>query len=260
MWSRGNPVRTIRFKARDGLEIPAVLTLPAGKEARALPVVVMPHGGPFARDDEQWDFWAQFLAERGYAVIQPNFRGSSGFGSAFAAKGRGQWGLAMQDDLNDALAELVRQGIADPKRAAIFGGSYGGYAALRAAQRDGALYRCAISFAGVSDLDALIRYDSSFLNSGAGRDWLRNQAPDLKSVSPINFPEQFSIPVLLVHGKADKSVPVKQSREMADALKKAGKAVRYVEQPLGDHFMSREEDRVALLREVEAFLKQYNPA
>ncbi|MEA3032575.1 MAG: hypothetical protein QOH86_591 [Sphingomonadales bacterium] len=257
---RGNPVRTIRYKARDGLEIPAVLTLPAGKEAKSLPVVVMPHGGPFARDDEQWDFWAQFLAERGYAVVQPNFRGSAGFGSAFASKGRGQWGLAMQDDLNDALAELVRQGIADPKRAAIFGGSYGGYAALRAAQRDGALYRCAISFAGVSDLGALIRYDSSFLNSGAGRDWLRNQAPDLKSVSPINFPEQFSTPVLLVHGKADKRVPVKQSREMADALKKAGKAVRYVEQPLGDHFLSREEDRVALLREVEAFLKQYNPA
>jgi dipeptidyl aminopeptidase/acylaminoacyl peptidase len=257
---RGNPVRTIRFKARDGLEIPAVLTLPAGKPAKALPVVVMPHGGPFARDDEQWDFWAQFLAERGYAVVQPNFRGSSGFGTAFALKGRGQWGLAMQDDLDDSLAELVRQGIADPKRAAIFGGSYGGYAALRAAQRDGALYRCAISFAGVSDLGALMRYDSNFLNTGADRDWVKSQAPDLKLVSPINFPEQFSTPVLLVHGKADKRVPVKQSREMADALRKAGKTVRYVEQPLGDHFLSREEDRVALLREVEAFLKQYNPA
>jgi dipeptidyl aminopeptidase/acylaminoacyl peptidase len=258
--ARVNPVRTIRYKARDGLEIQAVLTLPAAKEAKALPVVVMPHGGPLARDDEEWDFWAQFLAERGYAVVQPNFRGSSGFGRDFALKGRGQWGLAMQDDLNDGLAELVRLGIGDGKRAAICGGSYGGYAALRAAQRDGGLFRCAISFAGISDLGALLRYDSTFLNTGADRDWVKNQAPDLKAVSPINFPEQFSIPVLLVHGKVDRRVPVKQSRQMAEALQKAGKDVRYVEQPLGDHHLSREADRLALLQEFEAFLKHHNPA
>jgi dipeptidyl aminopeptidase/acylaminoacyl peptidase len=258
--ARVNPVRTFRYKARDGLEIQAVLTLSAAKEAKALPVVVMPHGGPLARDDEEWDFWAQFLAELGYAIVQPNFRGSSGFGRDFALKGRGQWGLAMQDDINDALAELVRLGVADGKRAAICGASYGGYAALRAAQRDGSLYRCAISFAGVSDLGALLRYDSTFLNTGADRDWVKSQAPDLKAVSPINFPEQFSIPVLLVHGKADRRVPVKQSRQMAEALQKAGKDVRYVEQPLGDHHLSREADRLALLQEVEAFLKQHNPA
>jgi acetyl esterase/lipase len=255
-----NPVGTIRYKARDGLEMNAVLSLPARKEAKSLPVVVMPHGGPFARDSEEWDWWAQFLAERGYAVIQPNFRGSSGFGTEFARKGEGQWGLAMQDDVNDALAALVHLGIGDPKRACIVGGSYGGYAALRGAQRDGALYRCAISFAGVSDLDALKRYDSQFLNSGRGTDWLRKQAPDLKSVSPINFPEQFSMPVLLVHGKADRRVPVKQSREMAERLTKAGKKVTYIEQPLGDHFLSREQDRVAFLKAAEAFLAQHNPA
>lgn len=255
-----NPVRTIRYKARDGLEISAVLTLPVRRGAKALPLVVMPHGGPFARDAEEWDWWAQFLAERGYAVVQPNFRGSSGFGTDFAQKGEGQWGLAMQDDLNDAIAELARQGIADPKRVAIVGGSYGGYAALRAAQRDAALYRCAISFAGVSDLPALLRYDSKFLNSGRGKDWLKAQAGDLKGVSPINFPEQFAIPVLLVHGKADRRVPAKQSREMAEKLKRAGKSVRYVEQPEGDHFLSREADRVALLKEMEAFLGEHNPA
>jgi acetyl esterase/lipase len=255
-----HPVRTIRYKARDGLEVPAVLTIPAGVEAKALPVVVMPHGGPFARDSEEWDWWNQFLADRGYAVLQPNYRGSSGYGTEFAEKGEGQWGLAMQDDLNDALAYLAKEGIADPKRAAMVGGSYGGYAAMRAAQRDGALYRCAVSFAGVSDLSALLRYDGRFLNSGRGKDWLRKQAPNLKDVSPINYPEQFSIPILLVHGRKDQRVPVKQSRELAERLRKAGKAVRYVEQPEGDHHFSREADRLQFLTELEAFLKQHNPA
>ncbi|HEY1604748.1 MAG TPA: alpha/beta fold hydrolase [Allosphingosinicella sp.] len=255
-----NPVRTVHFKARDGLDISAVLTLPARKAPKALPVAVMPHGGPFARDDEEWDWWAQALAERGYAVIQPNFRGSSGFGTKFAKAGAGEWGLKMQDDVNDALAWLVRQGIGDGKRACIVGGSYGGYCALRGAQRDGGLYRCAVSFAGVSDLDALRRYDSEFLNSGPNSDWLRSQAPDLKSVSPINFPEQFSTPVLLVHGKVDQNVPVKQSRDMADRLKRAGKQFVYIEQPLGDHHFSREQDRVGFLKAMDAFLAEHNPA
>jgi len=255
-----HPVKTIRYKARDGLEIPAVLTLPVGLEAKGLPVVVMPHGGPFARDSEQWDWWAQFLADRGYAVVQPNYRGSSGYGTAFAAKGEGQWGLAMQDDLNDALAYLAKEGIADARRAAMVGASYGGYAAMRAAQRDGALYRCAVSFAGVSDLAALLRYDSRFLNSGRGSDWLRKQAPNLRDVSPVNFPGQFSIPILLVHGRRDQRVPARQSRELAERLRKAGKAVRHVEQPDGDHHFSRQADRLQFLSELEAFLKEHNPA
>jgi len=255
-----HPVRTIRYKARDGLEIPAVLTVPAGVEAKGLPLIVMPHGGPFARDAEDWDWWNQFLADRGYAVVQPNYRGSSGYGTAFAEKGEGQWGLAMQDDLNDALAFLAKEGIADPKRAAMVGASYGGYAAMRSAQRDGALYRCAVSFAGVSDMQALLRYDSRFLNSGRGIDWLRKQAPNLRDVSPINHPDQFSIPILLVHGRKDRRVPVKQSRELAEKLRKAGKSVQYVEQPEGDHHFSREADRVQFLTELEAFLKRHHPA
>ncbi len=255
-----NPVRTVHFKTRDGLDISAVLTLPAHKAPKALPVAVFPHGGPFARDSERWDWWAQALAERGYAVIQPNFRGSAGFGTAFAKKGRGEWGLKMQDDVNDALAWLVKEGIGDGKRACIVGGSYGGYCAMRAAQRDGSLYRCAVSFAGVSDLDALRRYDSEFLNSGPANDDLRAHAPDLKSVSPINYPEQFSTPILLVHGKMDQVVPVKQSRELADRLKKAGKPVVYVEQPLGDHHFSQEQDRVGFLKAMDTFLAEHNPA
>jgi acetyl esterase/lipase len=256
---RLNPVRTIRYKARDGLEIPAVLTLPFGKKSN-LPLIVMPHGGPFARDTEEWDWWAQFLAQRGYAVVQPNYRGSSGYGTPFTEKGQGQWGLAMQDDLNDAVAELAKSGIADPKRVCMVGASYGGYAAMRAAQRDGKLYRCAAAYAGVSDLNRMISHDRSFLGAGARKDWLKMQAPDLKSVSPLHHAEDFSIPILLVHGKKDRVVPPVQSRVMVQKLKAAGKDVTWIEQPEGDHHFSRGEDRLQFLKALEAFLARHNPA
>lgn len=256
---RLNPVRTIRYKARDGVEIAAVLTLPLGKKTN-LPLIVMPHGGPFARDTEEWDWWTQFLAERGYAVIQPNYRGSSGYGTTFTERGLGQWGLAMQDDLNDAVAELAKLGIADSKRVCMVGASYGGYAAMRAAQRDGKLYRCAVAYAGVSDLNRMSSYNSNFLGAAARKDWLKMQAPDLKSVSPINLADQFSIPILLVHGKKDRVVPPVQSRAMSQKLKSAGKDVTYIEQPEGDHHFSRGEDRLEFLKALEAFLAKHNPA
>ena len=166
----------------------------------------------------------------------------------------------MQDDLDDAITHLAKQGIADPKRVCIVGGSYGGYAALRAAQRDHGIYRCAVSYAGVSDMAAILRHDASFLNGSRSKDYWRSQSPDLKGASPVNFAADFSIPVLIMHGKADARVPVKQSREMVERLKAAGKTYRYVEQPEGDHHFSREADRIQFLKEMEAFLKQYNPA
>jgi dipeptidyl aminopeptidase/acylaminoacyl peptidase len=253
-------VQTITYKARDGVDISAVLILPKGRDPKKLPLILMPHGGPFARDDEEWDWWTQFMVSRGYAVLQPNYRGSSGFGTKFGEKGRGQWGLAMQDDLTDAVKWAADQGIADPARVCIVGASYGGYAALRAAQRDKGVYRCAVSFAGVSDLGAMLRYNSSFLNSGRSNTWLKAQAPDLKGVSPINYAADFSIPLLIMHGKADQTVPVKQSREMVEKLKAAGRDYRYVEQPLGDHHFTREADRLQFLQELEAFLTKYNPS
>jgi len=259
-----SPVRTIRYKARDGLEITAVLTLPAGRDPKNLPLILMPHGGPFARDSEEWDWWVQFLAYRGYAVLQPNYRGSSGYGTALAEKGEGQWGLAMQDDLNDAVDWTVKEGIADAKRVCIVGASYGGYAAMRGAQRDGGRYRCAISYAGVSDLSAMMRYDGRFLNHGTRKDWMKQQAPDFASVSPINFAGQLSTPILLMHGRKDRRVQVSQSREMAEKLKAAGKIAGrdyiYVEQPLADHFFSRQADRLDFLQRMDAFLKEHNPA
>lgn len=255
-----HPVSTIRYKARDGLEIPAVLILPKGREARKLPLIVMPHGGPWARDAESWDWWAQFMADRGYAVIQPNYRGSSGFGTKFSTAGHGEMGLKMQDDLNDAVTYLASQGIADPARVCMVGGSYGGYAAMRAAQRDGSLYRCAASFAGVSDLERLRSYDGRFLGGGYVQDRFKQQAPDLKLVSPLYFAQEVSIPILLVHGKEDKRVPVKQSRLFAEKLKAAGKDVTYIEQKEGDHVFSREADRLEFLQALEAFLQKHNPS
>jgi dipeptidyl aminopeptidase/acylaminoacyl peptidase len=258
--ARLHPVKTISYKARDGLEIPAILTLPRDRPATNLPLIIYPHGGPGARDDESWDWWAQFLADRGYAVLQPNYRGSTGYGTEFTRRGNGEWGLKMQDDLNDAVTYLAQQGIADPKRVCITGASYGGYAALRAAQRDGKTYRCAVSFAGVSDLGAMKRYDQRFLGGDATGDWLKKQAPDFKAVSPLNAPDQFTIPVLLVHGKEDVVVPYAQSREMAEKLRQAGKPVTFITQPEGDHHFTRGEDRLQFLKAMEAFLKEHNPA
>ncbi|WP_343528724.1 S9 family peptidase [Sphingomonas sp.] len=257
---RLSPVRTLRYPARDGTSIEAVLTMPRGKGDKNLPLIVMPHGGPFARDAESWDWWSQYLAELGYVVVQPNYRGSSGYGTAFAKKGEGEWGLKMQDDLNDAVTYLAKEGIADPKRVCMVGASYGGYAAMRAAQRDGGLYRCAVSYAGVSDLQAMKRYDSRFLFSKTREDWLHKQAPDYRAVSPRFGAASMTMPLLIVHGKADKRVPVNQSRMMVAALKAAGKPVNYIEQPLADHHFTRAEDRLEFLKAMAAFLAEHNPA
>ncbi len=250
---------TIQYKAQDGLNISAVLTLPVNRPAKSLPLILMPHGGPSARDSESWDWWVQFLAWRGYAVVQPNYRGSTGFGKDFEAKGDGEWGLKMQDDLNSAVDHLAKLGTIDPKRVCIAGASYGGYAALRGAERDGARFRCAISYAGVSDLAAMRNFDAQFLNSNSAKAYWKSQAPNFAAVSPVNNPKNFSSPTLIMHGKEDLRVPVSQSRRMADKLKSAGKSFKYVEQSLGDHHFSREADRVEFLREMQAWLDIHNP-
>lgn len=254
------PVKTITYKARDGLELNAVLTVPPGIEAKNLPVIVLPHGGPGARDDESWDWWAQFLADRGYAVIQPNFRGSTGFGQAFADAGAGEWGYKMQDDVDDALAWLGQQGIGDTKRACVIGGSYGGYVAMRAAERNPDIYRCAVSFAGVSDLSEMIKFDRNFIGGLGTSEYWRERAEDINGVSPINHAARTGIPILVIHGKKDRRVPFAQSKTYVDKLRKAGKPVEFFVQPEGDHYFSREEDRLTFLTQMEAFLDKYNPA
>lgn len=254
------PMKPVRFTARDGVSIPGYLTLPTGRDPKGLPLVVMPHGGPAARDHLGYDAWVQLLANRGYAVLQPNYRGSTGYGKAFAKRAEGQWGLAMQDDVADGARWLVAEGTVDAKRVCIMGASYGGYAALQGAARDPALYRCVIAFAGVYDLGGMVRYNARFLGGRAVARWVRTGAPKFGAVSPIGYPERIFAPALLVHGARDLTVPVKQSREMAEKLRAASRPVEYLEQPLGDHGLSRAEDRLSFLSAVDAFLAKHNPA
>ncbi|TMJ17692.1 MAG: S9 family peptidase [Alphaproteobacteria bacterium] len=258
-----NPVKTIRYKASDGQEIPAVLTLPRHREAKNLPLIVLPHGGPWARDMEQWDHWSQALAELGYAVVQPNYRGSTGFGKKWTELADGNWGTRMQDDLDDSITALAQLGIADPKRVCMFGWSYGGYAASRAAQRGGGKYRCAISGAGVHDIPAMVKYDRNYLGR-YGSSFIGGASTDLRNVSPAYHPEQYSIPIMIVHGAKDERVPVAQSRDLVKGLRAAGKKEGvdfvYVEQPRNTHQLPLEADRVQLLEEIQKFLAKHNPA
>ncbi len=255
-----NPAKLIRYKARDGLEIEAVLTLPRDRPAKGLPIVMLPHGGPWGQDTLDYDYWAQFIASRGYAVLQPNFRGSTGYGTPFMRKGEGQMGLAMQDDISDGLAWAAKEGIADPKRACIVGASYGGYAAMWGIARDPDLYRCAVSIAGVANLRREVNDFGDTIMGGKYKDDWKRMTPDFAAVSPINSIPRIKAPLLLIHGKKDITVDYAQSESMFNKMRGAGKAVELVPMPLADHHFTREADRILLLSSIETFLARHNPA
>ncbi len=255
-----SPVKLVHYTARDGTPIEAVLTLPLGADPRKLAFVMLPHGGPWANDGLYYDYWAQFLASRGYAVLQPNFRGSTGYGTDFLRKGEGQLGLAMQDDLSDGVRWAVDQGIADPARVCIVGGSYGGYAAMWGIAKDPALYRCAISIAGVSSLSSEVNDFGHFLMGGKFKDDWRRMTPDFPAVSPLNAVARITTPLLLIHGKKDVTVDPSQSSRMFAKMQQAGKTVEFISRPLADHHFTREADRTTLLGAMETFLAKYNPA
>lgn len=254
------PVRLVHYKARDGLDIEGVLTLPRGKEAKNLPLIVMPHGGPWARDTLDYDYWSQFLASRGYAVLQPNFRGSTGYGTEFLEKGEGQMGLAMQDDITDGVKWIAGQGIADLNRVCIVGASYGGYAAMWGIVKDPDLYKCAISIAGVANLRREVNDFGGSLKSNLYQSQWEAMTPDFNAVSPIKAIDRIKVPLLLIHGQKDVTVDVSQSEKMYTAMKKAGKNVEYVPLPQADHYLTRQADRLKLLTSMEAFLAKYLPA
>ena len=256
----GDP-RAIEYPARDGTRIPAYLTLPPGPEQKNLPLVVMPHGGPHLRDERGFDFLVQFLATRGYAVLQPQFRGSTGFGAGFARAGYRQWGATMQDDVTDGVRHLIADGTADPKRVCIVGASYGGYAALAGAAFTPELYACAASIGGVADLPKMV--EELVLGQGLGGAAASIAAlglpvgDELAARSPARSAAKVRAPVLLLHGIDDSVVPIAQSERMSRALRKAGKPVTFVKLAGEDHWLSRTDTRLQVLVELEKFLGQY---
>jgi dipeptidyl aminopeptidase/acylaminoacyl peptidase len=259
-------VRAITYAAGDGLAIPAILTLPRGVPEKPLPLVVLPHGGPAAADTLDFNWWAQALADQGYAVLQPNYRGST-LSYAHKAAGFGEWGRKMQTDLSDGVRYLAASGVIDPQRVCIVGASYGGYAALAGVTLDTGVYRCAVSVAGLSDLKRFLRatYTMAGSSNPAQRFWDRFMGltspsdPALLAISPIEHVAQVSVPVLLIHGRDDTVVRYEQSQLMLNALKQAGKSVELVTLDDEDHWLSHSKTRLQMLQACVAFLKANNP-
>ncbi len=256
-------IESISYKAADGHEIPAYLTMPPGLEPKSLPLVVFPHGGPYARDTADFDWWSQFLATRGYVVLQPQFRGSWGFGADLYRAGHKQWGRGMQDDIAAGAHELVEKGIVDPERVCIVGASYGGYAALAGVAFTPDLYACAVSVNGIADIPQLGGYirerggdDSQAWRSF--RDLIGNPSDqDLIAFSPSQSIEKIQAPILLIHAANDTVVPPSQSRNFAKLLASKGKHHQLVELPGEDHWLSSGASRLTVLQALESFLGEH---
>lgn len=239
---RQRPMETIEYAARDGMRVPAYLTRPASTPDVRLPLVVLIHGGPQTRDIWGWDEEVQMLAAHGYAVLQPQFRGSLGFGRRFQEAGYRQWGKAMQDDITDGVRHLVESGMVDPQRVCIYGASYGGYAALWGTIKTPELYKCAVSFAGVTDLATMLSFSLFNDSTAASREWNRARVGDpdrdraeLDEVSPLKQASRVGVPVLIAHGLDDVRVPASHSEKMVSALRALGKPVQWLPLPNEGH-------------------------
>ncbi|MFK7976602.1 MAG: alpha/beta hydrolase family protein, partial [Halioglobus sp.] len=251
--------KRITYAARDGQEIEGYLWLPVDSASKKLPLILFPHGGPMSSDRGGFDYWTQFFTHRGYAVLQPNFRGSTGYGHDFSMASLRQWGLAMQDDLEDGVQSLVSQGIVDADRVCIVGASYGGYAALMGAVKTPDTYRCAISFAGIFSLPDLRATSRHYVNKKIVNAQIGSDKDQLRATSPLYHADKIKAPVLIAHGDIDRTVPVSQSRKMAKALKKSGREYQYLELENGSHSLSNEANRLGLFRAMDAFLAKHLP-
>ncbi len=252
----------VRIPARDGLELPAYLTLPPGVEPKNLPAVLLVHGGPWARDDWGFDGGAQFLANRGYAVLQVNYRGSTGYGRDFWEKGFKQWGKKMQDDVTDAAKWLVGEGIADPKRIAIYGGSYGGYAALAGMAFTPDVYAAGISFVGPSNLFTLLATVPPYWEPMRKMQYEMVGDPDkekdlLTAASPLFSADKIRAPLLIAQGANDPRVKKAESDQIVAALKERGIDVPYIVKDNEGHGFANEENRMYFYRAVEKFLAKH---
>jgi dipeptidyl aminopeptidase/acylaminoacyl peptidase len=260
-------VQAVRYTARDNLPVPALVTWPAGvigADRKKLPLIVMPHGGPEAYDQIGFDWMAQYFANEGYMVLQPQFRGSDGFGVSHRNAGHRQWGRAMQDDISDGVAAMVASGWADPARVCIVGWSYGGYAALAGATLTPELYKCVVSIAGVADLPEMLSHErrggskeSSFIYWRSRIGDPATEMDQIKAVSPVQQAANVRAPVLLIHGQQDSVVPPEQSSLMERALKRLNKDVKLVRIPGDDHSLTESENRRAALQEIAAFVGKH---
>jgi dipeptidyl aminopeptidase/acylaminoacyl peptidase len=255
----------IEYKARDGLQIHGYLTLPNG-QSNNLPMVVMPHGGPSARDSWGYNPDTQFLANRGYAVLQMNFRGSTGYGQKFLEAGFRPWGLKQQDDITDGVKWAIAQGMADPRRIAIFGSSYGGFAALVGLEQTPELYRCGVCYAGVTDI---VRTFQTLVSFGERSDLrlnrlmlaetvgdVRKDKERLSAISPLRNAHLVQAPVFLAYGELDPRVPISTGHDMANALRARGKLSEFMVKADEGHGFVHEENRIEFWTKVEAFLKK----
>ena len=249
-------VRTVSYKAADGAEVPAYLTLPPGSGGKNLPAIVMPHGGPWSRDEWGFDWLAQFFANQGYAVLQPNFRGSTGYGDEwFAESGFKSWKLAI-GDINAGARWLASSGIAAPEKLAIVGWSYGGYAALQANVVEPSIYKAAIAIAPVTDLPQFQEEKDVYVSGKWWRDMM-GTGPHLQEGSPARHVARIAAPVLLFHGDHDLNVHVNQARTMDRRLKEAGKASELVVYPGLDHQLEDGAARRDMLAKASTFLRTH---
>jgi dienelactone hydrolase len=251
--------RPIAFRARDGRPIYGYLTLPPGREAKALPVVVLPHGGPsFVRDNWEWDAEPQLLASRGYAVLQVNFRGSGGYGNSHIQAGKKNW-VGMVNDLTDGLRFVVQRGLVDAKRACIYGGSFGGYAALMSAVREPDAYKCVIDYAGVYDIPSFKRR-TDIAESFHGNDEMAEfiaDTPELeREQSPSTYIDQLKAPVMIVHGEEDTRVPFDQAKQLRSALEARKHPYEWLTKAREEHGFYSEDNRVEFYEKILAFLEK----
>jgi dipeptidyl aminopeptidase/acylaminoacyl peptidase len=247
-------MQPISYPARDGTIIPGYLTKPPDAPVGALPLIVMPHGGPIARDRWNYFFLQQFLVSRGYAVLQMNFRGSGGYGFAWAEAAHQDWGGLSYDDIIDGVRWAIKSGVADPARVGIVGWGFGGYSALLGAVRDSDLFRCAVSIAGISDLGLLLQQERHYYSNEIAREQIGTQQAKLEADSPRRHAADVKVPVLMFHGDLDTRIAVDQSRAMAAALKSANRPFRYVEIKGADERINDPHDRATMLSAIEEFL------
>jgi dipeptidyl aminopeptidase/acylaminoacyl peptidase len=257
-------MRAVRYKSSDGLEIPAYLTLPKGVEAKNLPVVIFPHGGPWARDDWGYDTFAQFWANRGYAVLQPNFRGSTGYGKKFIDAGNKQWGDKMQDDITWGVKYLISEGIADPKKIGIMGGSYGGYATLAAVTFTPDVYAAGVDYVGPSNLITLLETIPPYWEAGRAIFYQRMGDPttvegkaQLNRQSPLNSANKIKTPLLVVQGQNDPRVNKREADQIVIALRDRGFPVEYINAPDEGHGFARPINNMAMIATAEKFMAKF---